>query len=183
MPHRRPIVAVFAGSFDPVTHGHLDIMHRAARLFNRLIVGIGVNPGKRPMFTQEERRKLIEPHVRDLSNVAIRTYDGLTIDFAKECGATVLLRGVRDMGDLSDELQQASVNQLIGEVETVFLLTGPQHVLTSSTYIKQVYELGGGDPHRMRQLVPANVAAALARKLGKPPRKGGRSAAARTSNA
>lgn len=165
MPHRDRIIAVFAGSFDPVTAGHLDIMRRAARLFNRLIVGIGLNPGKEPMFTQEERKKLIEPHVRALKNVEVRTYIRLTIDFVKECGANVLLRGIRDMGDLSDELQQASVNQLIGGIETVFLFTSDQYVLTSSTYIKQIYELGGGDPARVRQLVPPNVAEALARKL------------------
>ncbi|QOJ15704.1 MAG: pantetheine-phosphate adenylyltransferase [Planctomycetia bacterium] len=171
MPHRRPITAVFPGSFDPVTNGHLDIIRRAARLFNRLIVGIGLNPGKAPMFSQAERRALIEPHIAGLKNVSVRVYTGLTIDFVKQCGGDVLLRGIRDLGDLSDELQQASVNQLVGGIETVFLPTSDQYVLTSSTYIKQIYEMGGSDPRRVRQLVPQNVAEALREKLA-PVRRG-----------
>lgn len=165
---RRTITAVYAGSFDPVTYGHLDVIRRAARLFNRLVIGVGRNPDKKELFTQQERLVLLLPHLRRLPNTTAAIYEGLTIDFARQCGAQVLVRGLRDVTDLAGELLQANVNSLIGEVETVFLLTGDQHVLTSSTYIKQIYEMGGDDPARIERLVPPNVARALGRKLGRP---------------
>jgi pantetheine-phosphate adenylyltransferase len=165
------IVAVYPGSFDPLTHGHLDVIRRAARLFNALIVGVGQNPDKRPLFSQRERIAHLEPHTRKMSNVRIEAYHGLTMDFVRKCGGRVLVRGIRDMHDLSSELQQANVNLAIGGVETVFLLTSDQHVLTSSTYVKQIYELGGGDATRLKRMVPENVAGALAAKLGRPRRR------------
>lgn len=165
------IVAVYPGSFDPLTHGHLDVIRRAARLFNSLIVGVGQNPDKRPLFSQRERIAQIEPHTRRMSNVRVEAYHGLTMDFVRKCAARVLVRGIRDMHDLSSELQQANVNLAIGGVETVFLLTRDQHVLTSSTYVKQIYELGGGDASRLKRMVPENVARALAEKLGRPRRR------------
>jgi pantetheine-phosphate adenylyltransferase len=161
------IVAVFQGSFDPVTHGHLDVVRRAAGLFNELVVGIGMNPDKQQLFSPEERLELLQPHIADLPNVRAATYDGLTIDFVRECGARVLVRGVRDMADLNHEVQVANLNRLVGGVETVFILTSDQHALTSSTYIKQIYEMGGGDISRIAQLVPPNVAARLAEILGR----------------
>lgn len=160
------IVAVYPGSFDPVTHGHLDVIRRASRLFNELVVGIGRNPDKAELFTPAERLEMLEPHIRDLPNVRAETYDGLTIDFVKRCGGRVLVRGIRDLGDLSDELQQASLNLTLGGIETVFLLTSDQHVLTSSTYVKQICEMGGG-LERLRRLVPDNVARRLFEKLGR----------------
>jgi len=159
------IIAVYQGSFDPVTYGHLDVIRRAARMFNELIVGIGKNPDKEQLFTPQERLELLLPHLTDLPNVRAATYDGLTIDFVQECGAHVLVRGIRDMADLNHEVQLATLNRLIGNVETVFILTSDQHVLTSSTYIKQIYEMGGGDINRIRQLVPENVAVRLAERL------------------
>jgi pantetheine-phosphate adenylyltransferase len=160
------IIAVYQGSFDPVTFGHLDVIRRGAKIFNELIVGIGQNPEKEQLFTPEERLELLLPHLADLPNVRAATYDGLTIDFVRQCGAHVLLRGIRDMADLSHEVQLANLNRLIGGVETVFMLTSDQHVLTSSTYIKQIYELGGWDLARIQHLVPENVARRLAEKLG-----------------
>ncbi len=105
---------------------------------------------------------------RALPNVRAATYDGLTIDFVRQCGAHVLLRGIRDISDLSHEVQLANLNRLVGGVETVFMLTSDEHVLTSSRYIKQIYELGGGDLSRIQRLVPDNVAERLAEKLGRP---------------
>jgi pantetheine-phosphate adenylyltransferase len=157
----RPTVALYAGSFDPVTHGHLDVIRRAAQLFNRLIVGVGQNPDKRQLFSQRRRVALIRPHVRDLTNVRVEAYDGLTIHFARRCGARVIVRGIRDVSDLSNELQQANVNLRIGELETVFLMTTDENVLTSSTYIKQICELGGEDRALIERLVPHNVAQRL----------------------
>jgi len=159
------IIAVYPGSFDPVTHGHLDVIRRAARLFNGLIVGVGQNPDKKELFTSQERLELLRPHIAELPNVRAEAYDGLTIDFVRSCRARVVVRGVRDIADLSSELLQANVNMALGGVETVFLLTSDQHVLTSSKYVRQIYEMGGGDPERIKRLVPDNVAEALARKL------------------
>lgn len=166
-PAQKEIRAVFQGSFDPVTFGHLDVIRRAARLFNELIVGIGRNPDKQQLFSPQERLELLLPHIADLPNVRAATYDGLTIDFVRECHADVLVRGIRDMADLNHEVQVANLNRMVGGVETVFILTNDQHALTSSTYIKQIYELGGGDISRIEQLVPANVARRLARKLNR----------------
>ena len=159
------IIAVYPGSFDPVTHGHLNVIRRASLLFNELVVGVGRNPDKSEVFTPTERLELLEPHVKELSNVRAEAYDGLTFDIVRKCGGRVLVRGIRDSSDLSGELLQANLNQAIGQVETIFLLTSDQHVLTSSTYVRQIYEMGGSDVERIERLVPHNVAEALARKL------------------
>lgn len=169
MPHRDPVIAVYPGSFDPVTNGHLDVIRRASQLFNELIVGIGQNPDKRELFTQDERRALIEPHVAQYPNVRVEAYDGLTIDFVRGCGGRVIVRGIRDVADLNKEIQQAAVNSVIGGLETVFLMTSDQHILTSSTYVKQIYELGGDDTERILRLVPQNAAEALEQKLRRRP--------------
>lgn len=167
MPSRtEDILAVYAGSFDPVTLGHLDVIRRASGLFNKLVIGVGLNPDKAELFTQEERLALLQPHLRELPNVRAEAYEGLTTDFVRHCGARVLVRGIRDFTDLSFELFQANVNMAIGDVDTVFLLTSDQHVLTSSTYIKQIFEMGGGDRTRIERLVPPNVARLLETKLG-----------------
>ena len=166
LPPRPSIIAVFQGSFDPVTFGHIEVIRRAAQLFNELVVGIGQNPDKEQLFTPEERLDLLLPHIADLPNVRAATYNGLTIDFVRECKAHVLVRGIRDMADLNHEVQLANLNRLIGGVESVFMLTSDQYVLTSSTYIKQIYQMGGGDISRIEQLVPPNVAQRLAAKLG-----------------
>lgn len=165
MPHKRPIIALYAGSFDPITLGHLDVILRAARLFNQLVIGVGQNPDKSPLFTPEERMDMIRPHISRLKNVRAEAYDGLTIQFARKCGARVMLRGIRDATDLANEMQQANVNRRIAAFETVFLMTSDQNVLISSTYIKQICELGRGDPRMIEQLVPRNVARALHEKF------------------
>ena len=161
------ITAVYAGSFDPVTLGHLDVIRRAAQVFNQLVIGVGRNPDKQELFTPEERLSLLAPHLRKLPNTRAEAYDGLTTDFAHRCNARVLVRGIRDFTDLSFELFQANLNRTIGGVETAFLLTSDQHVLTSSTYIKQVYEMGGSNRKRIERLVPPNVARLLEKKLGR----------------
>jgi pantetheine-phosphate adenylyltransferase len=172
MPNSDPqIIAVFTGSFDPVTFGHLDVLRRGARVFREVIVGVGTNPDKEELFTPQERLDLLVPHIQDMPNVRAATYSGLTIDFVRQHGAHVLLRGIRDMADLSNEVQLATLNRLIGGIETVFMLASDQHVLTSSRYIRQIMEMGGSDPARIAQLVPPNVVAALiARFSGRPSR-------------
>lgn len=167
MPHTsKNIVAVYPGSFDPVTLGHLDIIKRAARLFTEVVVGIGINPKKEELFSPEERLELLRPNLAELPNVRAESYGVLTIDFVRHCGGSVLLRGIRDVNDLSHELRQANINQMIGGIETVFMLTSDQYLLTSGTYIRQIYEMGGGDDAPVKRLVPPNVVTALRRKLG-----------------
>lgn len=166
MPHNANNTALFPGTFDPVTHGHLDIIRRASRLFGRLIVAVGENPLKAQVFTPEERREMLVHHTSDLPNIEVRTYSSLTVDFAQEVGARVILRGIRDAVDLHAELEIATTNLIIGDLETVFLMTSRQHVVTSSTLIKQIVEIGRYDPDHLSRLVPLDVAQRLEERLG-----------------
>ena len=161
-------IAVFPGAFDPLTHGHLDIIQRAAGLYDRLVVAVGINPLKSEVFTPEERREMLIKHTSRLRNVEIQTYSGLTVEFARRIGVRVILRGIRDAVDLHAELEIATTNRIIGDVETVFLMTSGQHVLTSSTLIKQIVEIGQYDPSHLARLVPLDVAKRLGERLRKP---------------
>ncbi len=163
---RKHIVAVYPGSFDPPTHGHLNVIERASRLFNELVIGVGQNPDKRQLFSAEQRCDMLAPHINKLPNVRVESYAGLTIDFVRHCAGRVLVRGIRDAADLNSEMQQATVNEMIGGIETIFLMTSDKYALISSSLVKQVYQLGGGDIDRLQRLVPENVAAALAARLG-----------------
>ncbi len=167
MPKTSSTLAVFPGAFDPVTCGHLDIIERGRRLFPRLIVGVGHNPEKTMLFTPEERVAMIRSLTANMPNVTVEHYDGLTADFVRSVGANVILRGVRDFVDLRNELQQANTNLIVGGIETVFLLTSTEHALTSSTLIKQIVEMGGGDPSRLQRIVPPTVVEKLREKLHK----------------
>jgi pantetheine-phosphate adenylyltransferase len=169
MSRRPPNIAIFPGTFDPVTHGHLDIIRRAAVLFKKLIVAVGENPLKAQVFTPEERREMLVRHTAGLTNVEVQTYNGLTVDFAKQVGATVILRGIRDFADLHAELEIATANLVIGGLETVFLITSRQHIVTSSTLIKQIVEIGRYDPDHLSRLVPLDVAQRLEQRLRQTP--------------
>jgi pantetheine-phosphate adenylyltransferase len=158
-------VAVFPGSFDPVTHGHLNIIGRGAKLFDRFVIGVGVNPTKQSVFTPEERQAMLREHTTHLPNVEVQTYDCLTVEFARQQGARVIMRGIRDSADLRAELEIATTNLIIGGIETIFLMTSPEHVMTSSTLIRQVVEIGGYDTDRLEHLVPKDVAAKLRDRL------------------
>jgi pantetheine-phosphate adenylyltransferase len=160
-------LALFPGTFDPVTHGHLDIIRRAAKLFGRLIVAIGENPMKAQVFTADERKAMMLDHTSGIPNVEVRTYSGLTVDFARTVGAKVILRGIRDAVDLHAELEIATTNLIIGDMETVFLMTSGQHIVTSSTLIKQIVEIGCYDPDHLSRLVPLDVAKKLEQRLRK----------------
>ena len=160
---------MFPGMFDPVTHGHLDIIQRASRLFDRVIVAVGDNPLKKEVFTQEERREMLAAHTADLSNIEVRTFSGLTVEFARSVGARAILRGIRDTVDVHAELEIATTNLIIGGIETVFLMTTGQHILTSSTLIRQIVEIGGYDPDHLSRLVPLDVAKRLEERLRKVP--------------
>ena len=165
MTKSSPIVAIFPGMFDPVTNGHLDIIERAARLYEKLIVAIGRNPLKEEVFTLDERKEMVIEHINHLDNIEVQTYSGLTIEFARQIGARVILRGIRDTVDLHAELEIAMTNRIIGDIETVFLMTSGQHMLTSSALIKQIVEIGQYDTDHLARLVPLDVAKKMEKRL------------------
>jgi len=160
-----PNLAIFPGMFDPLTHGHLDIIRRASKLYDKLIVAVGANPVKTEVFTPEERKEMLDKHTSDLPNVEVCTFNGLTVEFARTIGAGVILRGIRDTVDLHAELEIATTNRIIGDIETVFLATSEQQMLTSSTLIKQVVEIGRYDADHLARLVPLDVAKRLEERL------------------
>ena len=166
---RQPKRAVFPGQFDPFTNGHLDVIQRGAPLFDEVIVGVGVNPEKSELFTQDERFAIAREVVGDTPGVTVQRYSGLTADFVKTVGATCLLRGIRDITDLRYEFQSALANRTVGNVETLFLMTGDKYALTSSSLIRQVVELGG-DVDALRSLIPEAVVSRLREKQSR--RKG-----------
>ncbi|MEM7809833.1 MAG: pantetheine-phosphate adenylyltransferase [Planctomycetota bacterium] len=161
MSDRQVRRAVFPGQFDPITNGHVDVIHRGASLFDELIVGIGVNPEKSELFSHDDRLAM----VRDVldggpGNVSVEAYSGLTADFVRRKEASCLLRGIRDVSDLRYEFQSALANRAVGDVETLFLMTGDQYALTSSSLIRQVVTLGG-DVATLQKLVPEAVVGRL----------------------
>lgn len=167
---RREHVALFPGSFDPITYGHLDVIRRGRRLFDRLVVAVGRNPGKDPLFTVDERisitRELVDAMIvaePAEAPVTIEAYSGLTVDFAREIGATVLLRGIRNLSDLQNEVQQALTNREVAGLETAFIVAGQDFAYTSSSLIKQVTALGR-DLGVLSSMVPAVVIDDLKRK-------------------
>jgi len=155
-------IAVVPGSFDPVTLGHLDVIRRAARLYDELVVLVVHNPGKTPMLPLDERVALIERVIRDAGLPATVRVDswgaGLLVDYCREVGATVLVKGVRSQLDVAYETPMALVNRDLADVETVLLLPYPAHAHVSSSLVRQVEALGGD----VAPYVPAAVAAALA---------------------
>ncbi|MGA2500210.1 MAG: pantetheine-phosphate adenylyltransferase [Tepidisphaeraceae bacterium] len=159
---RTPRIAVFPGQFDPITYGHLDVIRRGVKLFDELIVAVGQNPEKQEMFTIDERLTMISELLADIPGARAARYDGLTVDFVQSVHANVILRGIRDASDLRYEFQLALANRAVGGVETVFIMTGEHHAMTSSSLIRQVVALGAG-VDKLEPLVPPNVVAMLKR--------------------
>lgn len=149
-------VGVFPGQFDPITNGHLDVIHRGLKLFDELIVAVGINPDKKEMFSFEERVEMIREILKDTPNIRVEQYAGLTVDFVRRVRATAILRGIRDVSDLRYEFQLAMANRAVGGVETVFIMTGDQYALTSSSLIRQVVALGG-NVDQLKTLLPPLV--------------------------
>ncbi len=156
-------IAVYPGSFDPITLGHLNIMERASRLFDRLIVGIGVNIEKQPMFTAEERVAMVREATRHLENVEIRTFTGLAVEFVRSCGARVMIRGVRPLTDIAAELTMMMANRrLAPEVETLFMIADGELAHVSSSLIKQIAPVAGS---QLAKFLPPVALEAVLRKI------------------
>jgi pantetheine-phosphate adenylyltransferase len=153
-------IAILPGTFDPLTLGHLDLIERGKDLFDELIVAIGVNPDKTPLLSVEQRIDLIEHVIQPYSNVGVLTYTGLTVNFAKQVGATVMLRGLRDDTDLPMETALAQTNRAISDIETLFLLPAAGYAFIHSSLVRQIH-LHGGD---VSALVPAHVSKVLKKK-------------------
>lgn len=149
------MIAIYPGSFDPITLGHLDIIERGAKLFERVIVAVLSNPSKQPLFSVEQRVKQISFCTQHLSNIEIDSFFGLTVDYAKINQAGVILRGLRVLSDFEKELQMAHTNKtLCEEIETVFLATAKEYSFLSSSVVKEIAQFNGSIDH----LVPENVA-------------------------
>lgn len=152
--------AVYPGSFDPLTLGHLDLIERAERLFGGLVVAVLQNPSKQASFPLEQRLNQIRQATSHLERVEVSSFDGLTVDFARRCDSAVILRGLRAMSDFEFELQIAHTNRsLAAEVETLFLVTAAHHSFLSSSVVKEVARFGGD----VRHMVPPGVADDLSR--------------------
>lgn len=151
--------AIYPGSFDPITNGHLDIITRAAAIFDELVVAIMVNPEKKSTFAVDERLEMIRKSVEDLPNVTVAASTGLTVDYANRIGAKILIRGIRAVMDYEYEMQQATANMMLSpQIESVFLLSSPEHSFVSSSVVKNIV-MNHGDvtyfvaPHVAQKLI------------------------------
>jgi len=159
-------IAVYPGSFDPITLGHLNVMERASRLFDKLIVAVGVNIEKAPLFEPEERQELIRLATSHLENIEIRTFTGLAVEFVKQCGARVIIRGVRPITDIQAELTMMMANRrLAQDVETLFMIADGELAHVSSSLIKQIAPLAGDEA--LRRFLPLPAVRAMRAKLGR----------------
>lgn len=156
-----PRVAVYTGMFDPVHLGHLDIIRRGSALYNRVVVGVGTNPDKSPLFNSEERVELVRKVCRSFANVEVRPFEGLTVRFVRSLGAGIMLRGLRTLSDMEYEFNMSLTNQSLDpEIETVFLMAQVEHSNFSSTLIRQIMMLGG----QLTPFLPAEVVAAVQKR-------------------
>ena len=154
---------LYPGSFDPLTNGHLDVIERAARLFDRVIVAVAQNAEKNPLFTPEERCALVVGATRRLRNVQVRAFDGLLVNYVRDCGAQAVIRGLRAVSDFEFEFQMALMNRKLDErVETIFMMPKDTYTFLSSRLVKEIARHGG----EVRPFVPTNVGRALAAKFG-----------------
>jgi pantetheine-phosphate adenylyltransferase len=153
--------AIYPGSFDPLTRGHLDVIERASRIFDRVLVAVVVNPQKRdPLFTLDERKQMIRDAVAHLPNVDVEHFRGLLADFVRGRGATVIVKGLRVVSDFESEMSTALMNRSLSGVDTVFLPSDPRWSFVSSTLVKEVYNLGGD----VAEYVPPAVLAVMRAK-------------------
>ncbi|MEE1195574.1 MAG: pantetheine-phosphate adenylyltransferase [Lachnospiraceae bacterium] len=156
------VKAVYPGSFDPVTYGHLDVIKRASVLFDEIIIGVLHNYRKSPLFSVEERVNILKEVTKDIPNITIKAFEGLSVDFVRECGAQVIVRGLRAITDFEYELQMAQTNRILEpQIDTMFLTTSLEYAYLSSTTVKEV-ALFGED---ISKFVPPYVAEQIHKKL------------------
>ncbi len=175
-------IAIYPGSFDPPTLGHLDVIQRASLLFDRVIVAVGANPEKSPWFTLGERLHMLKECTAHLPNVEVDSFQGLLVEYARRRGAKAIVKGLRAISDFEAEFQMALANRTLApEIETVFLMTSAEHMFVSSSTVKEIAQLGGD----VKEFVPESVARHLASKTasmeveygtGSPQNPGGTSA-------
>jgi pantetheine-phosphate adenylyltransferase len=155
--------ALYAGSFDPLTNGHFDIIERASAIFDKIIIGVGTNSKKSCLFTPEERVELIKKVCKGFKNVSVESYSGLTVDFAAKRQCSVFVRGLRDSDDFNQELKMAYMNSELSEdIETVFFPTRVRHAAVSSTLVKEIVEFKGS----VERFVPPQINSAIVKKVG-----------------
>jgi pantetheine-phosphate adenylyltransferase len=164
-------IAIYPGSFDPLTNGHLDVVQRAAKLFDRVIVAVAKNEGKHPLFTLEERVALVGQSVKKLPNVEVDAFDGLLVNYVVSKNARAIVRGLRAISDFEFEFQLALMNRKLNEnVETIFMMPKDTYTFLSSRIVKEIARLGG----EVSPFVPVPVQKALKKKLGSPGRQDAR---------
>lgn len=159
--------AVYTGSFDPVTLGHLHVIERASKLFDSLVIGIGINADKQSLFTPEQRRDLVESVTGDLGNVSVAFFNGLAVDFVRSLGSRVMVRGIRPMTDIAGEFTMMMANrQLDAEIETVFLMADERFAHVSSSLLKQIARVSDDDS-QLAKFVPHEIIAPLRKQMQK----------------
>ena len=157
-------IAIYPGTFDPVTNGHIDILKRALILFDKVVMAIAINPGKEPLFTLEERLTILREIVADIPNAEVDAFEGLLVDYARKCDACAIVRGLRAVSDFEYEFQMALMNRrLNGNIQTFFLMTDLRWIFTSSSIIKEAAQFGGD----VRDMVPDIVNHKLKEKFAK----------------
>ena len=156
-------IVIYPGSFDPLTNGHLDLVHRAARLFDKLIVAVARNEEKRPLFSHTEREELVRSATKHLPNVSVDSFDGLLVEYVERCSGQAVMRGLRAVSDFEFEFQLALMNRKLNErVETIFMMPKDTYTFLSSRIVKEIARLGGN----VSAFVPPEVCQALARRFG-----------------
>lgn len=162
---RRMRKVIYPGSFDPLTNGHLDVIQRAAKLFDEVIVAVARNESKHPLFTLDERKQLVAKSVRHLPNVSADSFEGLLMSYAEKCKAQAVIRGLRAVSDFEFEFQLALMNRKLNErIETIFMMPKDTYTFLSSRIVKEIAQLGGD----VSAFVPAHVRTALLAKLNRP---------------
>lgn len=157
------VKAIYAGTFDPITNGHIDIVTRSLRFCDRLVIAIGINPNKKTMFSEEERTDLIRHTFAHFANIKVVSFQGLLVEYAKQIEANVLVRGIRSVSDFEYEINLANINKVLSpSIETVFLPTSPELAVVSSSMVKEVAKLGGD----IARFVPDHVMKAVQSKFG-----------------
>ena len=158
---RKLVRAIFPGSFDPITNGHMDVIHRGIKLFDELIVAVGHNPVKNELFTPDERVEMIGQLIKDVPGVTVESFNCLTVEYAAQKKADVILRGLRSLTDVQYEFQLAMTNRSVAGIDTVFIMTSEQYGFTTSTLIREVASLGGD----VSNLIPVEVYEQLKHRL------------------